>query len=426
MGTPVALLGRNGPARERLREALSLIGARVVLEDEPGAIDVQTLADAHPRAVLVALEPAIEDALEALQPALQQPGLIVIFDEAELAVRREGWDAQRWARHLSAKLHGHDDVLPPGAEEEPTWQPEPGLPVTPAQLHAEQRVAPHLEAAAFALDDVPGDALFVAPDAELAAIVPRATLALIDEPFSAPPATEPAQAATRAPAEATPTALGDSSTWGLVEDVAIVERAREEPNLSELPDHGLSLLDLESANAAAPAGAVLVIAGIGGPDAIRRLLSALPGGFPRAVIVRMALDGGQYGNLVRQMGRASALPVELAEAGLALVGGRAYILPDGVGVVAADGALRFVDGCDTAALVSTLPPADSAVLLLSGASEALVPDVLALAGQGAWVAGQSNDGCYDPAAASRLAQQGQRSGDPTQLAHALAERWPSE
>ena len=427
LGTPVALLGRNGPARERLREALSLIGARVVLEDEPAAIDAQTLVDAEPDAVVVALEPAIEDALEALEPALQRPGLTVIFDEAELAARREGWDAQRWARHLAAKLHGHDDVLPPGAEQEPTWQPQPGLPVTPAQLHSDQRVAPHLEAAAFALDEVPGDALFTAAEADLPAPA-RVTLDLIDDPFGAVPAPVAPAAANEAvaPAPAAKSLLGDSSTWGLVEEVEIVERPRAEPQFAELSDGGLSLLDEQPvAHASATAGAVLVLAGIGGPDAIRRLLSALPPEFPRAVIVRMGLDGGQYGNLVRQMGRASALPVELAEGGQALVGGRAYILPDGVGVALAEGALRFVDGTDTSALVSALPAQDSGVLLLSGASEALVADVLALAGQGAWVAGQSSDGCYDPAAATRLAQQGQRSGDPTQLAQALAERWPA-
>ena len=420
LGTPVALLGRNGPARERLREALSLIGARVVLEDEPSAIDAQTLVDAEPTAVLVALEPAIEDALEALEPALQRPGLTVIFDEAELAVRREGWDAQRWARHLAAKLHGHDDVLPPGAEQEPTWQPEPGLPVTPAQLHSDLPVAPHLEEAAFALDDVPGDTLFTPADAEGEAPRPATTLSLVDDSFDATPASAPA-----APQEppAARSLLGDSSTWGLVEDVEIVERTRSEPQFDGLPDGGLSLLDVEQAGAAT--GAVLVLAGIGGPDAIRRLLSALPPEFPRPVIVRMGLDGGQYGNLVRQMGRASALPVELAEEGLALAAGHAYILPDGIGLAQADDALRFAAGGDAPALVSALPAEDSAVLLLSGASEALVGDVVALAGKGAWVAGQSSEGCYDPAAAVRLVQQGQRSGDPTQLARALAERWPA-
>ncbi|MDG2525877.1 chemotaxis protein CheB [Stenotrophomonas sp. HITSZ_GD] len=425
MGTPVALLGRSGPARERMREALSLIGARVVLEDEPGAIDARTLADAEPAAVLVALEPAIEDALEALEPVLNRPDVTVIFDEAELAARREGWDAQRWARHLAAKLHGHGDVLPPGAEQEPSWTPEPGLPVTPAELHSAQPVAPHLQAAAQALDEVPGDALFTASTLSLApeedVVVPvieraHALLEPIDAPFADAPVDTPAPA----PASA----LGDSSTWGLVEDVAIVERPRSEAQFDHLPDGGLSLVDLESAAATKAQGAVLVMAGIGGPDAIRRLLGALPAEFPRAVLIRMPLDGGQYGNLVRQMGRVSPLPVELAEAGLALAPGKAYILPDGVGLVIGEAGLSFAEGEGSAVLVPALPADDSAVLLLSGASEALVPDVLALAEQGAWVAGQSAEGCYDPAAAARLVQQGRPSGDPVQLAQSLAERWP--
>jgi len=428
MGTPVALLGRSGPARERMREALSLIGARVVLEDEPGAIDARTLADAEPAAILVALEPAIEEALEALEPVLNQPGITVIFDEAELAARREGWDAQRWARHLSAKLHGHDDVLPPGAEQEPSWAPEPGLPVTPAQLHATQPVGVHLQAAAQALDDVPGDTLFapieLALDDEPA---PPARAQPMLEPIDNPFADAPAVAA--APAAAAPapslSALGDSSTWGLVDEVAIVERTPTETNFDHIPSHGLSLVDLDpEAEAAKAHGAVLVIAGIGGPDAIRRLLGALPAEFPRAVLIRMALDGGQYGNLVRQMGRVSPLPVELAEAGLALSPGKAFILPDGVGLGTSEQGLAFADGGELSALIAALPGEDSAVLLLSGANESLVPNVLALGEQGAWVAGQSAEGCYDPAAAARLVQAGCPSGDPAQLAQSLAERWP--
>jgi len=407
-----------------MREALSLIGARVVLEDEPGAIDARTLADAQPAAVLVALEPAIEEALEALESVLQQPGLTVIFDEAELAARREGWDAQRWARHLAAKLHGHGDVLPPGAEQEPTWAPEPGLPVTPAQLHSEQPVGRHLQAAAQALDDVPGDTLFAPVELSLEAEpAVRPMLEPIDRPFDNPVAEAPPPVAATTVAAS---ALGDSSTWDLVEEVAIVERPRGEAQFDHIPSSGLSLVDLNpQAEAAKAQGAVLVMAGIGGPDAIRRLLGALPAQFPRAVLIRMALEGGQYGNLVRQMGRVSALPVELAEAGLALDPGKAYILPDGVGLQSAEAGLSFVEGAGAPALVPALPAGDSAVLLLSGASEALVGDVLALAEQGAWVAGQAAEGCYDPAAAARLVQGGKASGDPVQLAQALAERWPA-
>ncbi|MBB5735033.1 MULTISPECIES: chemotaxis protein CheB [Xanthomonas] len=395
MGTPVALLGRPGQARERLREALGLAGAHVVLEDEPAAVDVQMLRDAEPVAVLVALEPSIEDALEALEPAFNMPGVTVIFDEAELTVRREGWEAQRWVRHLAAKLHGHADVLPPGTESEPSLQPEPGLELAPRQ-HSDLQLDQHLQAAAHAFDSVPSDTLFArGADAS----------------------------ETAAAAEAPVLTLGDSSTWGLVDEVAVVVRPRAEVNMDTLSTGGLSLVELDQAGATT--GAVLVLAGIGGPDAIRRLLSALPPAFPRAVLVRMTLDGGQYGNLVRQMGRVSALPVELGEAGQVITSGKVYVLSDDIGVQQHAGALAFVAQADPAGLVAALPPTDSAVLMLSGANEALVESALALAEQGGWLAGQSADGCYDPAAAARLARQGILTGDPVQLAQALAQRWPA-
>lgn len=393
MGTPVALLGRPGQARERLREALGLAGAHVVLEDEPSAVDVQMLRDAEPVAVLVALEPSIEDALEALEPAFNMPGVTVIFDEAELTVRREGWEAQRWVRHLAAKLHGHADVLPPGTESEPSLHPEPGLELAPRQ-HSDLQLDQHLQAAAHAFDSVPGDALFAqgVDTSEAAADKPGLT-------------------------------LGDSSTWGLVDEVAVVVRPRAELNMDALSTGGLSLVELDQAGDTT--GAVLVLAGIGGPDAIRRLLSALPPAFPRAVLVRMTLDGGQYGNLVRQMGRVSALPVELGEAGQVIAAGKVYVLSDDIGVQQHAGALAFVAQADPAGLVAALPPTDSAVLMLSGANEALVEAALALAQHGGWLAGQSADGCYDPAAAARLARQGILTGDPAQLAQALAQRWPA-
>ncbi|WAT16618.1 chemotaxis protein CheB [Xanthomonas fragariae] len=395
MGTPVALLGRPGQARERLREALGLAGAKVVLEDEPSAVDVQMLRDAAPVAILVSLEPSIEDALEALEPAFNLPGVTVIFEEAELTVRREGWEAQRWVRHLAAKLHGHADVLPPGTESEPSLQPEPGGERAPRR-HLDLQLGRHLQAAAHAFESMPSDAL----------------------------STRTAGSADAALAQDTPgLTLGDSSTWGLVDDVAVVVRPRAGLDVAALSTGGLSLVELDRTGITT--GAVLVMAGIGGPDAIRRLLAALPPEFPRAVLVRMSLDGGQYGNLVRQMGRVSALPVELGEAGQMVVAGKVYVLPEEVGVQQHAGALAFVAQADPAGLIAALPPTDSAVLMLSGANEALVDASLELAKQGGWLAGQSADGCYDPAAAARLALQGILTGDPAQLAQALAQRWPA-
>ncbi|MCP2839698.1 chemotaxis protein CheB, partial [Salmonella enterica] len=70
---------------------------------------------------------------------------------------------------------------------------------------------------------------------------------------------------------------------------------------------GLSLVDEHVP--AEDNGAVVVLAGIGGPDAVRQLLGALPAGFPRPVLVRQRLDGGRYDKLVAQMQRVSAMPV---------------------------------------------------------------------------------------------------------------------
>ncbi|MCD7097400.1 chemotaxis protein CheB [Stenotrophomonas sp. MMGLT7] len=366
-----------------MRDALVRAGAHLVLEDDPQALDGQALAAAAPMAVLVALEPAIEDALERLQPSLSAAGLTVVFDEAELAARREGWEAQRWARHLLAKLRGSGNVLPPGAEDDAaSVPPAPGLASTPLHAHAPVTSAIHA-------GEAPGAAVRF-------------------------PADE-----TQVPAAA----LADSSTWTLVDadDAAPVVRAAG-PAAPDVAPAGLSLLEIEAAGPR-PGGAVLLLAGIGGPDAVRRLLAALPADFSRPVLVQLRLDGGQYGNLARQIARVSALPVMLAEAGQAVAAAQAYVLPDDIGLQASDGGLRFVPDRAAHPLLAALPPAESAVLVLSGADVDQTGDVLAFAAQGGWVAGQGGEGCYDASAAACVTGQGLPGGEPAQLALSLARRW---
>lgn len=424
----VALLARVGPARERLREALGQAGATLVLEEDPNTLDLQVLRDAAPGAVLIALEPAIEDALERLDPVLGAPSLTLIFDEAELAARREGWEAQRWARHLVAKLHGHQDVLPPGSEQEGLLQPEPGLPTTPAQLHADAPLEFHVREAFDAAADVPADGLYQAPQTLAEPISLEEALAALQPPAAAPavPVAAPVAATPTAPP---PVPLGDHSSWSLVDDdVAAPAPApvvtASAPAPTDFDTARLSLVELEAerpADGAAP-GAVLVLAGIGGPDALRRLLAALPADLATPVLVHMRLDGGRYGNLVKQMARVSALPVLLAEADLPVQAGNAYILPDDVGLAVRQRGLYFTADAQ-GVQVGTLPATHSAVVLLSGADAGQVDAVLALAGEGAWVAGQVGEGCYDPTAANAVVAAGQDAGEPPQLAQSIVERW---
>ncbi|MHC9086811.1 chemotaxis protein CheB [Luteimonas sp. RIT-PG2_3] len=126
MGPRVALLAREGDARDRIGEALREAGAEVVIMADPRHSSPDEVRDATPQAILVALDASIEDALERYEGLLAEPAYMVIFEEAELAMQRVGWDAARWLRHLSAKLHRHDDVLPPGADLEQDLRPSPG------------------------------------------------------------------------------------------------------------------------------------------------------------------------------------------------------------------------------------------------------------------------------------------------------------
>ncbi|MDX1549735.1 MAG: chemotaxis protein CheB [Lysobacter spongiicola] len=167
-------------------------------------------------------------------------------------------------------------------------------------------------------------------------------------------------------------------------------------------------------------GAVLVVAGIGGPDAVRQLLGAIPNDFPRPILIQQRLDGGRHDKLVAQMQRATSLAVRLAQDGQPLEAGCVYILPASVGVREEDGDLLFRDGADA---TGALPAADSAVLLLSGSDPALVDIVMKQGWAGALVAGQAADGCYDPAAPNALAARGGDTAPPVELARRLAERW---
>jgi chemosensory pili system protein ChpB (putative protein-glutamate methylesterase) len=385
----VALLARAGAARDRLREALDAAGAVVVLEEDPGAVDAATLAAAAPQVALVALEPAVEDALAVLEPALEAPGLLVIFDEADLAARREGWEAQRWIRHLAAKLHGHGNVLPPGCEQDVLLDIQPGPPATPAELHADDPFDRHLAEAS-----------------ELASALPQ------DRPGEASPEPEPPPPAVPAPHE-----------WALAEDEALLVAARaaaEPPSLHDFAN--LELVELEADAPDGIRGAVLVLAGIGGPDAVRKLLAALPAEFTRPLLVQLRLDGGRYDNLIKQLARVSTLPVKMAMPGDPMAAGTVYVLPEGVCLQTKDGGLAFADGGSDP--VAELAPAESAVLVLSGADPARVDAILALGGRGGHVAGQSLEGCYDAAATKLLAAGGAELGTPAQLAGQLAARWP--
>jgi chemosensory pili system protein ChpB (putative protein-glutamate methylesterase) len=512
-GAPrVLLLARAGEARDRLGDALAQAGADVILVADPVSADPAEVVANNPQAVLVALEPAVEDALERFEALLSNPGITVIFDEAELAAQRSGWDAARWVRHLAAKLHRHDDVLPPGWDADGDLQPSPGPLPTPGNA-AGLDIAPFADEAQQHAGEVPRDDMLEPPQpdvrledgiaSELALVdegtdvgapPPEPDYAIADEPLDGPEAgddgfdmlsvdtltfealTDDLEEATESGAagggfaiagldddalsgldlddrgEPASTARNDTgaatraTTLELVDVDALLASVESlengDPDTAPTPSahaapaidlealeqrvSGLSLADVDSYGHGPRRGAVLVEGGLGGPDAVRQLLAAIPEGFPRPVLVRLQLDGGRYDRLVKQMGRAAQLPVTLAEVGQSAEAGTVYFVPPGLSLELSGAGLRFVaDEAGSHPLLGVLPAGDSALLLLSGSSLDSVDAAMAHVPAGLMVAGQALDGCYDPTASNALIARGATTAPPAELAAQLAGRWPS-
>ena len=425
--TRVALLARPGDACERLQTALRDAGAEVVLVADPNVTDVASVRDAAVGAILVALEPSVEDALERFDAVLGDPAITVIFDEAELAAKREGWDAARWVRHLAAKLRHGDDVLPPGAEVEQIIDSVPPVAPGTVNLHQYDSGLDTLDLAAF--NDVSladGDVGAIDPDAldigDLALEFEALAAAMPDPGGSHGLNLDSPAAALDEPIPAIAAALEEPKPDPMTADDTAASH-RFHRDLEELNARIASMELVDAPRAVAQrTGAVVVLAGIGGPDAVRQLLGGLPAAFPRPVLIQQRLDGARHDKLVRQMQRATTMPVHLAVSGDLPERGNVYILPEALGLVARDGALRFQQDGD---LFANLPADDSAVVVLSGSDPACADAVMGLSWGGALVAGQMPEGCYDATAAEAIIARGAENGAPAALAKRLAERWPA-
>ena len=413
--TRVALLARQGAACDRLQAALQEAGADIVLVSDPADTDVERIRGVGAQAILVALEPASEEALERLHPLLADPSMTVLFEEADLAAQREGWDAARWSRHMAAKLNRHDHVLPPGAEIDAALAAEAQPPARYQRPENDGDFSPFaVEADAHWLD-VPQD-FAGAQVATETATAPESLASMFDPVMAEFDMAAPLD--TPAFGELTLEPVENAS-----DDAPATDRFRR-----DLDDLHLRIADMQLEDSRLPAtgnddGAVLLLAGIGGPDAVRQLLAGLPADFPRPVLIQQKLEGAKHDKLVRQMQRATTMPVALAEAGAALQRGHVYVLPADLGLEKQADGLHF--HADAASLLGNLPASDSAVVLLSGSDPAAVDIVMNHSQRGALIAGQSPEGCFDAVASEALVARGAQAGSPAQLAKMLATRWPS-
>lgn len=487
----VALLGRAGKARDQLHRALGEAGAAIVVEGDPNELDPAQVAGASPTCYLVSLEPAVERALDRFDTLFGAPGVEVMFDDAEVSGRLDGWDLNRWARHIATKLmgsdglppapagalYGYDDAAPANPESLFGYEDAPPRDVPGATLDYAAAVAPDDGddlADSVAVDagassggfDLGGD---LGLDLELGGLDLRADEATgtgdelvdsidfgsagddaggpLDFDIAALGAQLDAQAASGARMPSyDPLAAGDAGLRiEAIEAVAVADpgepvaatagqAAAAAATPAAKPSFDFSNLALApvdepaGASAAAPApasagaGAVVILAGLGGPDAVRQLLSSLPESLSVPVLLYQHLEVGKHERLVDQLAKISRLPVELARDGASPAAGRVSLLPAGLTAAAQGEALVFQPG-PLAQLVAALPPDQSMVIVLSGTDPALVPMILELGEAGGTVLAQDPEVCFDAAAAEAMQRQGATVFPALGLARQIAERW---
>jgi len=91
-----------------------------------------------------------------------------------------------------------------------------------------------------------------------------------------------------------------------------------------------------------PRHVVAIVASLGGIDALRRVLSALPPDFPAAVLVVQHQQRGRVSHLAEVLAPCCALPVREAAGGERVEEGRVYLAPPDLHLVArADGTLAL-------------------------------------------------------------------------------------
>ena len=473
----IALLARAGKARDQLHAALNEAGAHIVAEGDPSQLEPAQVAGHRPNFFLVSLEPAMESALERFDELFAAEDVEVMFDDAEVTAGLDGWDLNRWARHLAHKVLSTTDLMPPVPAGTPAWgesvdeeivlgddededlsdsvamdagagrseggldldmdladlalptmtptdapamsefgelefdesvsfssfnpsTPQPdGLDLDMADLTAQLASFDKQDRRFHDESDLPAPAVRQSVDELIAAVGAQGI-----EEIDALEAFEPVAAPPPAPAPSF--------------DFSNLELA---PMEGVAPETTATAVDDAQATTT---GAVVVLAGLGGPDAVRQLLSSLPDTLAVPVLLYQHLEVGKHERLVDQLAKISKLPVQLARDGEVAASGRVSLLPAGMSARAQGDSLVFASGALTQ-LLASVSPADSLVVVLSGAAAQLVPALLAVRDAGGLVLAQDPEVCFDSAAADAMQREGAAVYPALGLARQIAARWPA-
>lgn len=418
----VVILGAAGEAQSQLRNALNELGAAILAVGDFEQLDPDGLRQQKPDVWLVSIDEATDSGrLDRWQPLFDDPSARVIFDDADVTGRLSGWDLARWARHLAAKVLGRDDVLPP---------------VSPG---AERLPQPAVDEASAGDGDAALAALSASFDASRRPVASEAVAPGLDDLLagqSAPAAR--AGSSSPSPAAAAPAAakselslLGDD-----VDLTAVPAPKKSEPTVSI----DVSRFELEPVAVEVPAkpavdpaagqkvptlpakGVIAIIAGLGGPDAVRQFLGSLPTGLPVPILLWQHLDGGKHDRLVQQMAKSTHLPVYLAQPGQVARAGEVGVMGARMGILA-DGDWVMREGSPSAAhaLAPALKHPRTVLVVLSGAEALITEFARTHKANGGTVLVQTSATCFDAGAAEALEKQGIASGSPGNLAERAAQ-----
>lgn len=412
----VVILGAAGEAQSQLRTALDELGAAIVAVGDFDQLDPDSLRQQKPDVWLVSIDEATDSGLDRWQPLFDDPSVRVVFDDADVTRRLRGWDLARWARHLAAKVLGRDNVLPP---------------VSPGAERLPQPSA----------SEGGGDAAFAALSASFEATRNRAeqreVAPSLDDLLSGQTVARPAASSTTdaapAPTAATAPTVATSGLSLVGEDVdltVVPAPKKGEPSVS----FDLSHLELEPVIVEAPAakappapeqkvpvlparGVIAIIAGLGGPDAVRQFLGTLPTGLPVPILLWQHLDAGKHDRLAQQLAKSTHLPVYLAESGQLARAGEVGVMGARMGIHG-DGEWTMREGSPSPAhaLAPALKHPRSVLVVLSGAEPLITEFARTHKANGGIVLVQTSATCFDGAAATALEKQGIASGSPGNLA----------
>ena len=446
----VVILGSPGEAQQQLQHALDELGARTLAVGDFDQLDPVQMREQQPDVWLVSMDESTDAArLERWQPLFDDPDATVVFDDADVTRRLSGWDLARWARHLAAKVLGREDVLPPVSSDAERLPRTQAVEADPGSSGLELSLMDDADFAALSANfDAERKQREASADAPPAMALDDLLRAHSDD-YDAGVADAENDAGKAAAPPAASSITSDFSLLDMDADLSTPRKAAAAKPEVNIDISGLTLQPLDEAEAVQAAesapraasrdvsrkpavaathadGLIAIVAGLGGPDAVRQFLAALPTTLPVPVLLWQHLDAGKHDRLAQQLAKATTLPVYLAKAGDIAQPGAVGVMGAGL-VTTSDNGLRFAagDGGASAGLASALNNPATVIVVLSGAETAIIERARTHSAHGGKVLVQTPATCFDSTATSALDGHGAVVGLPVELAASAIALWAS-